>query len=155
MKWNDLLENWGLNSIKLNLKFAQLEFTPNPDDEIAAWEMYVELITRIATQELPDGYGDEKTALKSLYQIFDITRGILKQKGRKCDAFTKLSIVILNQVIRPFTAKWHKISLDNNFEDATLKAEFRQELKVLQSKLKNYTKLLADIAKVEDLTDIQ
>lgn len=36
MKWRDLQENWGLSSIKLNMKFAELEFTPNPDDEIAA-----------------------------------------------------------------------------------------------------------------------
>ena len=30
MKWRDLFENWGLTGIKLNLKFAELEFKPNP-----------------------------------------------------------------------------------------------------------------------------
>ncbi|MNB97898.1 hypothetical protein D3C81_1545280 [compost metagenome] len=63
MKWKDMLENWGLTSIKLNYKFAEMEFTPNPEDEIAAWEMYVELIRRVSTQELPDEYGHEETAL--------------------------------------------------------------------------------------------
>lgn len=154
MKWNDLLENWGLSSIKLNVKFAELEFSPNPEDQIASWEMYVELITRVATQELLDSDGDETSALSSIYSLFSVTRDILKQHGRKCSEFTKLSIIILNQVIRPFTAKWHKVSIESGFEIEENKNVFRQELKELQSELRSYTKLLADIANVEDLTEI-
>lgn len=149
-----MLENWGLTSIKLNMKFAELEFSPNPEDEKAAWEMYVELITRISTQQLPDGVGDEKTALTSIYSLFDVTRSILKENGRKCKEFSRLSIVILNQVVRPFTAKWHKLSLENAFSSEDKCKEFRNDLRQLQNKLKKYTKMLADIAKVEDLTEI-
>jgi hypothetical protein len=152
MKWKDLFENWGLNKIKLNLKFAEFEFQPNPDDEICAWQMYVELITRITTQRLLPEEGDEKTALNSIYSLFDITRNILKDKGRKCNEFTRLAVIVLNQIIRPFTAKWHRLSLKGAFEDDGKCLEFRNELEELQNDLLNYTQLLAEMAKVEDLT---
>lgn len=70
--------------------------------------MYVELITRITTQPLVQNKGDEATALESIYNIFEITREILKSEGKKAKNFTKIAIVVLNQMIRPFTAKWHK-----------------------------------------------
>ena len=74
--FGELFRRWGLKSIKLNGKFAQLEFEATDDDMTAAWDMYVELITRIATQELDEDYGDEKTALSSIYALFPITREI-------------------------------------------------------------------------------
>ena len=154
MKWNDLFENWKINKIKLNFKFAQLEFEPNPEDEIAAWEMYVELITRITTQRLKPEHGDEKVALESIYSLFSITRIILKKDGRKCKEFAKLAIIILNQLIRPFTAKWHRLSLEGAFGNSDLCNKFREELYDLQTNLRQYTKLLAHISKVEDLTDL-
>lgn len=154
MKFRELFENWGLTNIKINLKFAELEFTPNPEDEIAAWEMYVELITRITTQELDEKSGDEKTALDSIYKLFEITRNILKEHGRKCDSFSKIAIIILNQIIRPFTAKWHKLSLTGAFHNSHTCAEFWADLSDLQKKLRKYSGMLASIAKVEDLTYI-
>ncbi len=154
MKYRDLFENWGLTSIKLNLKFAEAEFTPKPEDEEAAWEMYVELLTRITTQRLAEEDGDEEAALDSVHKLFEITRDILKRKGRKCEEFTKVSVIILNQVVRPFTAKWHKISLENGFSSQEKCTEFREELRVVQTELRCYNRMLANIAKVEDLTDM-
>jgi len=106
-RFKDLFQRWGLGSIKLNVLFAEIEFTPTEDDQTAAWDMYVELITRIATQRLDENTGDEETALNSVYSLFDITRTVLKEKGRNAPNFTKIAIIVLNQVIRPFTAKWH------------------------------------------------
>ena len=154
MNFKELFTKWGLSKVSLNIKFANLEFIPNTNDEIAAWEMYVELVTRITTQKLSDDSGDETTALKSVYSMFAITRSILKSHGRECSVFTKIAIIILNQVIRPFTAKWHKQIVDCCLETYDEKIEFRRELVVLQKDLRNYSKLLAEIAKVEDLTDI-
>nr|WP_207716977.1 hypothetical protein [Clostridium beijerinckii] len=146
------MENWGLTNIKLKLKFAELEFKPNAEDEEAAWNMYVEMITRVTTQNLSLEYGDEKSSLDSIYKIFDITRNILKQHGRKCNEFTRIAIIVLNQIIRPFTAKWHKLSLDGSFSDKERCIEYRNDLSYIQVKLIYYTKLLANIANVEDLT---
>jgi hypothetical protein len=69
--------------------------------------------------------------------------------------FTKIAVIVLNQVIRPFTAKWHRLSLQNSFNDSVQCAEFRKELIVLQEQLQNYTKMLADMAGVEDLTTLE
>ncbi|WP_371803062.1 hypothetical protein [Candidatus Lokiarchaeum ossiferum] len=124
------------------------------EDKNAAWDLYVELLTRITTQPLNDNDGIEITALESIYSIFSTTRKILKKHGRKCIQFSKIAIIVLNQVIRPFTAKWHLLSKQGTLNDNNGKLQFRNELKQLQSKLSNYSKLLAEIANVEDLTII-
>ena len=152
MTYKDLFEKWKLSSLKLNLKFVEAEFVADAADEEAAWEMYVELITRITTQRLE--YGDEQAALDSVYSLFKTTRRVLVRKGRKARSFTKIAVVVLNQVVRPFTAKWHKRSLEGAFENPTLCAEFRDELETLQDELRKYSALLADMAKVEDITEI-
>lgn len=154
MTFGELFRKWGLTSIKLNLKFAEMEFNMVEDDQTAAWEMYVELITRITTQPLEDGSGDEETALTSIYSLFDTTRSILKAKGRQAPIFTKVAIVVLNQIIRPFTAKWHKKKLAGAFSEWGESELFRKELKILQEDLIKYTSLLAEIAMVEDLTEL-
>lgn len=120
----------------------------------AAWAMYVEMLTRITTQPLPDQDGDEQTALKSVYKLFKITRGILKEYGRESPEFTKLAVVILNQKVRPFTARWHQRSRAAAFEDSAACAEFRDELRDLQGILRGYLQALAALAGVEDITDI-
>lgn len=154
INFKDIFSKFQLTNIKLNLKFAELEYSPTSDDETAAWEMYVELITRIITQKLDPETGDEKTALDSVYSLFPTTRAVLKERGRKATSFSKIAVVILNQIVRPFTAKWHKISIDKGFEDPVICAQFREELETLQEDMRHYASLLADMAKVEDLTDI-
>ena len=49
MKRRDFLEKWGLSSLKINLGFLETEFEPKDPDRAAAWELYVELLTRITT----------------------------------------------------------------------------------------------------------
>ena len=70
------------------------------------------MLTRVATQRLPENYGDEKAALDSIYQLFPLTRETMKKYGKECVQFLKISVPVLNQVIRVFTAKWHKFSLE-------------------------------------------
>jgi len=74
--------------------------------------------------------------------------------GRHCINFTRIAVVILNQKVRPFTAKWHGRVSAGTLSDADRLA-FRQELRELQEDLRNYTRLLADLAAVEDLTDLE
>lgn len=155
MKWSKWLENWDMKSLKINLKFLEMDWAPQVADKEAAWEMYVELLTRIATQHLQPEHGDEKTALDSIYALFGLTRATLKAKGRECNEFAKIAVVVLNQVVRPFTAKWHKLSLAGAFEDEDQCGQFREELDALQTELRKYTKMLADMAGVEDLTDLE
>ena len=152
MLMKDLFEKWGLTNLKVNAGIMEMEWQPKTADQDAAWDMYVELLTRITTQPLPNEDGVEKTALESIHKLFDITREILHRHGRKCQNFTRVAIIILNQIIRPFTARWHRLSEDGAFEKPEQRAKFREELKTLQIKLGRYAQLLAAIAKVEDMT---
>jgi len=156
MKWRKWLEQWDMTSLKIKTPFLDMEWKPQDEDKNAAWELYIELLTRITTQSLEASHGDEETALKSIYTIFPLTREVIKRNGRHCIEFTKIAIVVLNQVIRPFTAKWHRLAVQNAFSDPDKRAEFRSELVVLQEKLRTYTKMLGDMAGIEeDLTDLQ
>ncbi len=141
--------------MKISLPYLQMEWKPQDSDRDAAWELYIELLTRITTQPLPMKHGDEQTALDSIYSIFGLTRGIIKSHKRNCAEFTKIAIIVLNQIIRPFTAKWHKISLKKGFKDENICEDFRRELLQLQKQLCIYAKMLADMAGVEDLTELE
>lgn len=154
MKWRDWLEKWGLTAIKFNVGFAELEFQPNDADRKAAWELYVELLTRTTTQPLPDEHGDEHTALVSVVSLFSTTREILKENGSGCIEFSKIAVVVLNQVVRPFTTEWHRRSLAGDLKTTEGARDFRKDLAEIQAKLRIYTKMLADMAAVEDLTTL-
>ena len=155
MKRRDFLEKWGLSSLKITFGFLEGEFKPSDPDRAAAWELYIELLTRVTTQSLAPEHGDEKTALDSVYAIFPLTREILRRQGSGSGEFAKLAIPVLNQVIRPFTAKWHRDSLAGAFKDSSQCQAFRSELGMLQIDLGNYTRALAAMAEVEDLTALE
>ena len=155
MKWKEWLDKWSMTGLKINVGVLQTEWKPNDRDKDAAWELYIELLTRISTQNLQPDHGDEKTALDSIHALFGLTRETLKSQGRHCGAFAKIAIVVLNQVVRPFTAKWHKESLAGAFKKEDRCGEFREELSQLQQQLREYTKMLADMAGVEDLTALE
>jgi len=155
MKLNKWLENWDMTQLKIKLPFLEAEWEVQEKDKDAAWELYVELLTRIATQPLPTERGDEQTALESIHTLFSLTRSTIKNHGRDCINFTKIAVVVLNQIVRPFTAKWHRLSVAGAFKDTEKCQEFRKELEALQVNLRQYTKMLADMAGVEDLTELE
>jgi hypothetical protein len=155
MKLRDFLEQWGLSGLKIKLGFLEGEFNPRDPDRNAAWELYVELLTRITTQYLAPEDGDEQRALDSVHEIFPLTREILRKHGSGAGEFAKVAIPVLNQVIRPFTAKWHRLSLAKAFDDPARCRQFRAELAELQRTLRSYTRALAEMAQVEDLTGLE
>ncbi|WP_330960433.1 hypothetical protein [Photobacterium sp. 53610] len=105
MQFKTWLGQWELSKVKLKGPFLDMEWQPKEADKNAAWELYIELATRVTSQPLIEQYGNEESALKSIYSIFDITRTVIKNNGRGCTEFTKVAIIILNQVFRPFTTK--------------------------------------------------
>ena len=154
MKFSDWLRRVRLDSLKINAQVLEVELSFTNVDRLAAWELYVELLTRTTTQPLSPGTGDEKTALNSVYAIFALTRETLKKQGPGCIEFAKVAVVVLNQVIRPFTSRWH-LQLDEGVVDADKRIQFRSELADLQVVLSRYTQALSDIAGVEDLTYLE
>lgn len=155
IKLDTLFKKFHLEKVKLNFKAIELEVSFQEVDKDAAWDLYVELLTRVVTQPLPSQFGDERTALESVYSLFPTTREILRYHGRSSIQFSKVAVPVLNQIIRPFTAKWHKESIAGAFEIESKRRQFRAELEVLQEEIRNYNRMLADIASVEDLTDLE
>ena len=82
MQLKQLLEKWQLTCLKIKLPFLEAEWEPKDEDRDAAWELYVELITRVATQGLDPDEGDERAALASIYSLFELTRSTIKRHGR-------------------------------------------------------------------------
>ena len=153
MKLKEWLDKWSLSSLKINAQFLEMEWQPKDPDRDAAWELYIELITRISTQYMLPQQGDEQCALQSVNKLFELTRDTIKRHGRHCGEFTKIAVVVLNQAVRPFTTKWHRLVLDGALKSKAERALFRTELSELQATLRAYTRMLADLAGVEDLTD--
>ena len=150
-----LFRKFRLDRVKFSAKFAEAEFQFVDADEDAAWELYVELLTRAATQPLPDKEGVELSALNSVHSWFETTRQILRRHGRQSQSFSKVAIPVLNQVVRPFTTKWHRLAEQGKLCDPKFRAEFRRELNDIQTELRKYNSMLAEIASVEDLTDLE
>ena len=151
LNWRDWLSRAGMTSLRLNMGFLETEFMPKDADRKAAWDLYVELLTRVATQPIAPDHGDEKTALDSIHSLFATTRQVLKDNGPGCQHFAQIAVVVLNQIVRPFTAKWHRMSMAGAFSLPENCGEFRKELAALQVELSHYTRMLADMAGVEDL----
>lgn len=156
MKWKKWLEDWQMVGLKISVPYLEMEWAPQDADRSAAWSLYVELLTRITTQPLPDEDGDEESALTSVHSLFGLTRDIMRREGRDCIEFSKLAIVILNQCVRPFTAKWHRLKLEGAFNDQAQCTQFRKELRQLQATLVIYTGMLGELAGVEyDLRELE
>lgn len=155
MKWKEWLDEWSMVGLKIKPPFLEAEWKPRDSDRDAAWELYVELLTRVSTQHFQPECGDEISALNSIHGLFDLTRSALKRHGRHAGEFAKIAVVVLNQVVRPFTAKWHKESLSGAFKEPLRCQEFREQLSELQIQLRRYTKMLGDMAGVEDLTELE
>jgi hypothetical protein len=161
--------------IKVTLKLPLVEiegtWVPNENEWQAAWEMYVELITRISVAELRKDEGLLREALSSLYSLFETTRNVLRKygpavatpKGPDDLSFGYLAVTILNMVLRPLLSKWHPLLLDyENSREKTVSPlkheqswekaeELRKALNDTRKILIDYANLLAQVAGVPSL----
>jgi hypothetical protein len=86
----------------------------------AAWEMYIELVTRAPVAEVRPGDGLLRETLTSLYGLFGTTRAILRRYGPDVArpegddelSFGYIAVAVLNAGIRPVLAAWHPLLLD-------------------------------------------
>lgn len=159
-----------LKSVKVTFKTPLIEVEGNweadENEQKAAWELYVELITRIAVAELKPEEGLLREALSSLYSLFTETRKILRNygpsiaqpKGKGDLSFGFLAIGVLNSALRPVLAYWHPVLLE--YEHARKEGisaveherawgrnkELRNDLNKLRDTLKVYSLILAEVA---------
>ncbi len=120
---------------------------PSSEDKIVAWEFLVELRTRITTQKLHFLDGDEGSALTSVFNVFAPTRELLKKQGLKAHRSAALVETILNDVIRPFTAKWHRRKRVGDLARDDSSREFRKELTDLSAELNRCADILEAIVR--------
>lgn len=104
-----------LKKVTLSLPFGigGVEFKPDSTERDAAWELYVELVTRVAVQSLNPQEGLVREAMNSLYSLFGSTREILRKVGPSVgashDSVGGIAIAVLNNGLRPFLSKWHPL----------------------------------------------
>ncbi|MBC8356484.1 MAG: hypothetical protein H8E66_31270 [Planctomycetes bacterium] len=149
MNWASVLEQTGAEELVDGLNVGWLfegEQSPSEKDRAVAWELYIELRTRISTQPLHFLDGDEAAALGSLYSLFQLARDLLKKQGHECWRTAAVTEAVLNNVVRPFTAEWHQRNLAGEFTRDDACREFRAKLRGVQFKLGQFEKLLYAIA---------
>jgi hypothetical protein len=161
--------------VSINLPFGLAgirgSWRPDRSERSAAWDLYVELVTRTTGAELGGGHGLLREALNSLHALFPIARNVLKQYGPEIarvkrggdQSFGHLAVTILNGVIRPVLSEWHPLLLRYEaerrpgvsqaaHEDAWPRnAELRAVLADVRTALVEYTDLLARVAGVPAL----
>ncbi len=163
-------------TVSLNLPFGlggvEQTWEPDDDERRAAWELYVEVATRVATVPLDRDTGLAREALSSLYTLFDTTRVILRRYGPgiaqpKTDggaSFGTLAVTVLNGAIRPLLSTWHPLLQDWEDQrpaDVTRVAweqrwerigELRTAIDDVRATVDQYAELLAEVAEVPPLT---
>ena len=103
--------------VKLNLRVLEISGTwePNDAERRAAWEVYVELVTRVSAVPLRADEGLLREALTSMYSLFATTRDVLRRHGPEVAEpkrngqynFGYLAVAMLNFGVRPLLARWH------------------------------------------------
>ncbi|MEM6452255.1 MAG: hypothetical protein AAF703_18325 [Cyanobacteria bacterium P01_D01_bin.105] len=152
-------------SVKLPFGIGGAEWEADITERKAAWSLYIELITRIAVQDLAQHYGLLRESLDSLYSLFGITRQILKEAGPEVGVSSKsvggIAIAVLNRGLRPFLARWHpelqaweaerpdNVSPKEHEKKWVEEPCLRNELQVLNEALEQYALALAEIADVK------
>jgi hypothetical protein len=161
--------------VKVNLQIpfvGGIEGTWEPDtaERDAAWELYVEMITRVSVVPLGADEGKAREALTSFYQLFAITRDILRRHGpavarggAKRITFGRIAVAMLNGAVRPVLAKWHPLltaheeqrpaGVDTVAHERTWDriGELRQEIDRVRKTLTDIAVLLGEVAGVESL----
>lgn len=157
-------------SFSLKAPFGEIggEWDVDRAEETAAWEMYVELATRISVVPLGADDGLLREALTSFYSLFATTREILRRHGpgiakfpRTADdhdkySFGYIAAWVLNGAVRPLVARWHPLLEDWETQRAGSTSrrehekawprhdELRAEIQAIQTVLNNYAWLLAE-----------
>ena len=162
-----------LVNVKLDLKLPGIggiagTWEPDESEVRAAWELYVEMVTRTPLGGFSSRDGSLREALDSIYSLFDTTRGILRKygptvarpkSGREL-SFGYLAVSMLNLVLRPLLTEWHpklrSWERDNSHLDENEwkgRSDFLNALNEIRMQLRQYAGLFADVADVSELIE--
>ncbi len=161
--------------VGLNIGVVQVSGTwqPNETERRAAWELYVELLTRVSVVPLAQDQGLLREALSSLYSPFGATREILRTHGPEVAEpkqngeynFGFLAVAMLNSILRPLLAHWHPELEDWEAQrpptssrrahelDWDQAAQLREALEDTRVELSGFASILARACGVPNLQD--
>lgn len=83
---------------------------PSPVERSAAFDLQVELVTRVGVQPLDREAGSLREALTSLHSLFATTREVLHRVAGESPpplVLPRIALNLTNQHLRPFLATWH------------------------------------------------
>lgn len=127
-------------------RLDESDWQPSEADRDAAWGFYNALQTRVLVEPLRYRHGDEAAALESVYKLFGITRELLETHGRDAQGFGMLARSVLNQDVRPFTSRWHRLQLTGKLNRQDHRRHFRSSLSKLQASLQERAVLFERIS---------
>jgi hypothetical protein len=150
-----------LTEIKVYVpQISELTFVVNSDARRTAWELFVEVSTRVSSQPLSQGEGYLREALDSLYELFGHTRDLLRHsqptRVRSGQSVEYFALTMLNQQLRPFLAKWHPrlgtFEKAGGEDESTWpeNAAFRAELEAMRQNLLQFALGFGRLAGVQD-----
>lgn len=151
---------FALEKVTLNLVGQEVEFMLNAEFKKVAWRLFVETVTRIATQPLSPQGGHLREAMNSLHNLFGDVREMLRdmqptptESGKTVEM---LAVQMLNHELRPFLSKWHRAltaheKVHGGEAGWPQEAEFRAELEALREKLLKYSRAYAKLAGVKQI----
>ena len=162
-----------LVNVKLDLKLPGIggvsgTWEPDQSEIRAAWELYVEMVTRTPLGGFSPQEGSVREALTSIYSLFDTTRGILRKygpsvarpKSGKELSFGYLAVSMLNLVLRPLLTKWHPQLRSWERDNSSLaenewhgRCDFLEALNNTGDQLRQYASLFAEVAEVPELME--
>jgi hypothetical protein len=140
----------------------ETKWKPDPRQRHAAWALWVELSTRVATQPVDLDEGLLHEAFDSLHALFRATRRVLRRCGPDAGASEgsvgAVALDVLNGAVRPFLSRWHPLLLAWEEERPKgksareherawkLEGKCRGELEKLRQGLVTYAQTLAALA---------
>lgn len=151
------INEWQLKEVDIQ----GLKFTSAGAQRRVAWRLFVEIVTRVSTQTLPDEDGDNGTALKSLHELFLFTRKMVSEMeptpSATGDTVETFALDMLNSDLRHFLGKWQPVwddfakKSDVVSQDWPEHRRFREELRHLQAKIEGRARGLAEIAGLQNV----
>ncbi len=149
-------------SIDFGVFKLETKISPDPRAREAAWALFVELSTRVATQPIDLDEGLVREALDSLHELVAKARDVLRASGPRAGASDgsvgAVALAVLNGAVRPFLSRWHPLlaaweehrpvgkSARDHERAWELEAKCRGELEKLRRGLVTYAKTLGTLA---------
>lgn len=146
-------------SARRTIQFVPRLTAVSDQERHAAFDIQIELATRVGLQPLGAEEGLLREALASLYSLFRFSRNRLQ--AAEAESFPHLSPVVdrmLNEVLRPFLTRWHPRLLDHEQsrtdgitareyeQNWSEEAALRADLAALAGPLREIASALSDIS---------